>query len=420
MSATVWSEWRSGWRAVALTALGLTCAPATLPVYTLGLFVAPLSAEFHWSRAEIQAAILFSTGLGLIGGPLAGWLVRKFGLRITIVLGLVGMALSVGLCAGMTGWLWQLYLAYAMMSLLGAGANAVSWSTYVAASFDKSLGLALGIALSGTGLSAIIMPKIAAMGLDLWGWRSAYLALGAFVLFVVLPLCALFVPIKVPTQTDSSAIGRAAEAPGMAVEEVVRTGRFWLIGLSSACIYMAVGGLIPNLVPALSDKGISSADAVGIMGMMGFAIIGGRILVGVLVDRIWAPLVALMVLLPAATGCMLLNTTQPLLIYGVSAMAIGLVTGMEFDMLAFLIGRYFGLRDYARIYGRLYMFLAIAAGAAPMTYGAIFDRAGNYEIPVIISAALLVIGGLTLLMLGKYPDINALETSGSYANGKRR
>lgn len=57
-------ELRNGWRSVALTALGLTCAPATLPVYTLGILVASLNAEFHWNMAAIQTTVLFSTGLG--------------------------------------------------------------------------------------------------------------------------------------------------------------------------------------------------------------------------------------------------------------------------------------------------------------------------------------------------------------------
>ncbi|MBC2670578.1 MFS transporter [Novosphingobium piscinae] len=410
MTATAGAEWRRGWPSVALTALGLTCAPATLPVYTLGLFVAPLSAEFLWSRAAIQAAILFSTGLGLVGGPLAGWLVRRYGLRLTVVSGLAGMALSLLLGAAMSGWLWQLYLAYGLMSLLGAGANAVSWSTYVAASFERSRGLALGLALSGTGLSAMLMPRIAEAGLEQGGWRSAYLALAAFVALAVLPLCAVFVPRGMPETPGGD--GSSAQARGMDVSHVVRTGRFWLIGLSSACIYMAVGGLIPNLVPALTDRGMSAAQAVGVMGSMGAAIIAGRLAVGILVDRLWAPLVALIVLVPAAIGCLLLNTAQPLLVYSLCAASIGLVTGMEFDMLAFLIGRYFGLRDYARIYGRLYMFLAVSAGIAPMTFGAIYDRTHSYAMPIYAAAALLLAGGAMLLLLRRYPDLSdpAAET----------
>ncbi|WP_225008863.1 MFS transporter [Novosphingobium percolationis] len=409
------AEWRKGWPSVALTALGLTCAPATLPVYTLGVLVAPLQGQFGWSRAAIQAAILFSTGLGLAGGPLAGWMVRSWGLRATVLSGLAGMALSLLACAGMTGWIWQLYAAYAMMSLLGAGANAVSWSTYVSSSFDRSRGLALGVALSGTGLSAVLMPRIASFGLGHgpWGdgsWRVAYLALATFVVVAALPLCALFVP-KGANGYTSRAL--PAASVGMDVADVVRTARFWLVGLSSASIYMAVGGLIPNLVPALTDKGLSAAQAVQIMGVMGFAVIGGRIAVGVLVDRLWAPLVALLVLVPAAIGCLVLNTAQPASVYAICAAAIGLVTGMEFDMLAFLIGRYFGLRDYARIYGRLYMFLAVAAGGSPMLFGALFDRTGSYAIPAVLSAALFVAGAAMLLVLGKYPDLPATDKPGA-------
>jgi MFS family permease len=396
------AEWRKSWRSVALSLLGLTCAPSTLPVYTLGLFVAPLHAQFGWSHAAIQAAILFSTGLGVAGGPLAGWLVRAHGLRTAALCGLAGMALSLIACATMTGALWQFYGAYAMMALLGAGANAVAWSTLVAANFDRSRGLALGIALSGTGLSAIIMPQIAAAGLAHADWRMSYFALAAFVVLVVLPLCAAFIPAG--TRYRARPDEAVAEVAGMELGAVIRTGRFWLIGLSTALIYLAVGGLIPNVVPALNARGVSSAEAVSIMGILGMAVIAGRVLVGALLDRVWAPLVASLVLLPAAASCLLLATDQPVLVYGVAAAGIGLVTGMEFDMMAFLIGRYFGMHDYSRIFGRLYMFLAVAAGSAPMTFGAIFDRTGSYDIPVMLASALLVSGAVSLLLLGRYPD----------------
>lgn len=398
------AEWRDGWRSVAITLMGLTCAPSTLPVYTLGLFVAPLDHQFGWSHGAIQAAILFSTGLGIAGGPLAGRMVLSYGLRATVVIGLAGMALSLLACAAMNGQLWQFYVAYAMMSLLGAGANAVTWSTLVASSFNRSRGLALGVALSGTGLSAIIMPQIAAFALAQSGWRVAYLALAAFVALIVLPLAALFVPSRKQVLTGM-AHEQVDQTPGMDVALVVRTPRFWLIGLSTGMIYMAVGGLIPNLVPALDARGVGAAEAVSIMGILGFAVIGGRVLVGALLDRVWAPLVASLVLLPAAVSCLLLNTDQPVVVYGIAAAGIGLVTGMEFDMMAFLVGRYFGMKDYSRIFGRLYMFLAVAAGTAPMAYGAIFDRTGSYDIPVVLSAALLVAGAASLLMLGKYPVI---------------
>lgn len=119
-------EWRSSGHLVAITAAGLTCAPTTLPPYTIGVFVAPFAHDFGWSRGEIQTAILFSTGLGVLCAPMAGAMIRRFGIRITILSGLAGIGVACLCGAAMHGALWQLYLVYALMALLGAGAGGVA------------------------------------------------------------------------------------------------------------------------------------------------------------------------------------------------------------------------------------------------------------------------------------------------------
>ena len=76
---------------------------------------------------------------------------------------------------------------------------------------------------------------------------------------------------------------------------------------------------------------------------------------------------------------------------------------MELDILAFVTARYFGLRDFARIYARLYVFLAAPAGLAPLLFGHLFDVTGSYRLPFLISAALLAAAAVGLLTLGRYP-----------------
>ena len=128
---------------------------------------------------------------------------------------------------------------------------------------------------------------------------------------------------------------------------------------------------------------------------------------GLLIDHVWAPLIATIILLPAAGACLLMTSETSFVAYAVAAALLGAATGMEFDMLGFLVARYFGLADFARIYGRLYMFVAAAAGAAPLAYGALFDHLRNYDIAFILSALLLTSGAAGLLALGRYPaDIN--------------
>ena len=384
-------EWRRSWHLVGLTALGLTCAPTTLPVYTLGVFVAPYQRQFGWGRGEIQTAILFSTGLAVFCAPMAGALVRRFGLRRTILPGLIGMAVSCLIAAANTGALWQLYLAYALMAVLGAGAGGVGWSTLLSGRFEKSRGLALGLGLSGTGLCAALMPQIAAFGIGHFGWRGAYILLAAFVAFVVLPVCFAGLPDEAIVSHEN---GEPAPArTGFDVGSAVRHWRFWALGLSTAAIYLVVGGLLPNIVPALQDIGLSTGQAASIMSLFGLAVIVGRVTVGALVDRVWAPLVAVFVLVPAAFGCLLLQDGASVVIAGTAVVLVGMATGMELDVLGFLAARYFGLADFARIYGRLYVFVAATAGIAPLTFGYIYDWTGSYSLPLKISAGLLLVGG---------------------------
>lgn len=400
------AEWRRSGHLVGLTALGLTCAPTTLPPYTIGVFVTPFAHDFGWSRGAIQAAILFSTGLGVACAPLAGAMVRRLGIRATIVGGVAGIALACLLAATMHGALWQLYLVYALMALLGAGAGGVGWTTLLAERFSTSRGLALGIGLSGTGLCAIVMPQIATLSLGAWGWRGAYVTLAGFALVLILPLCAALLPGK-RAEVAATAPAARVEIGALDVTAAIRTWRFWVLGGSTACIYLAVGGAIPNLVPALTDKGIAARDAATVMSVFGGAIVAGRITIGALVDRLWAPAVATLVLVPAAIGCVVLATDTRFLSCAVAAVLLGLVTGTELDLIGFLTARYFGLRDFARVYARVYMFVAAAAGVAPLAFGYLFDRTGSYRIPFTLAAALLVAGAAGLLMLGRYPDLTA-------------
>ncbi len=412
LAAPATVEWRNNWHLVLLTAAALTCSPATLPVYTIGVLTGPLHESFGWGRGTIQAAILFSTGLGMVGGPLAGWMIERLGLRRSVLLGVTGLSAAVAACASITGAAWQLYLFYGLMALLGAGTGAVSWTYLIAARFDRTRGLALGIALSGTGLAAMMMPRIAAFGLDLGGWQASYLLLGAYGMLVILPLCALLLPRRTLPGADAgkgagltgSIATAAAAAPGLSLRAALRRRHFWLLGAATFCIYVAVGGLIPNIVPVLTDAALSTDDAVAIMGFFGLAIIAGRILIGSLVDHLWAPAVAACVLLPAAAACFAFQLPLGFGAYAVAAMLVGMATGMELDMLGFLATRYFGLAHFAPIYGRLYMFVSIGAGAAPLAFGSAYDLTGSYALPLSLAAGLLLAGAAGLLALGRYPD----------------
>ncbi|NJO12367.1 MAG: MFS transporter [Gammaproteobacteria bacterium] len=176
-----------------------------------------------------------------------------------------------------------------------------------------------------------------------------------------------------------------------------------MLCLSIFTVYLAVSGITPNLIPALTDRGLTPASAARIQGLLGIAIILGRVVVGALVDRFWAPGVALVSLLLPVAGCLILATTTSLPLIYTSVLLIGFAAGAELDLMAFLVSRYFGLRHYSKIYSVMYALLAFGSGTAPMLFAAVYDRTASYEVSFIAAAALFAIGAVVVVALGRYP-----------------
>ena len=129
---------------------------------------------------------------------------------------------------------------------------------------------------------------------------------------------------------------------------------------------------------------------------------------GYLLDRFWAPLVTLPLLSAPAIACWLLagDGLTPVLAV-VSAVILGIATGAETDLIAFLAGRYFGMAHYGKIYGMLYLPFGLASAVSPAVYGWVRDTTGTYDAMLYVAIGLFIAGAVMLLGLGKYPDFQA-------------
>ncbi len=136
---------------------------------------------------------------------------------------------------------------------------------------------------------------------------------------------------------------------------------------------------------------------------IGLSALIGRLVGGWLIDRLWAPGVGLVILSAPGLACWLL--AQGGLGYGqalLSICLIGFALGVEYDLLAFLVARYFGMRSYTQIYALLYVCFAMGAGFAPAIFGWSFDRDKSYAGILTLACGLLLLGALALLGLGRY------------------
>ena len=318
---------------------------------------------------------------------------------------MIGLSIGLLTASQIEGELWMLFLAYGMMALLGAGTIPVTWTRAIATSFFKRRGLALGLALTGTGICASIAPHYTVWLTDHYGWRGAYVGLALVPLVLAWPmLYFLFKPLDTHADAElEEPDTKAALENGLTLGEAVRGYRFWILLLSILFAYQGFSGIGPNLLPSLTDDGFSRDQAASVQSVFGISIIVGRVVVGYLVDRFWAPGVAAFCLAIPAAGAAMLHGSQTFETAALAAFLIGFAAGAELDLMAFLAARYFGLAHYAKIYSILYATLAVCSGTAPMIFASVYDATGSYDLGYSVASVLFLVSVVLILMLGRYP-----------------
>jgi len=403
------SEFRRdhAWRVVLAAAVGCAFGLTALPYYTLGMVAKPIAAEFDWPRAVVQGGITAAAFGVLASAWLAGWMIDRVGARRValgsqagLALGFVGLSMQTG-----SPTLW--YANWFLLAVLGVGTTPLTWSRGIASWFDRRRGLALGLGLTGTGFTAFLAPPLMTSIVASSGWRSGYLTIAAGIVLVAMPTVFLLFRERTPGAELAAGTGiipadgpAPAETPNVTLGEALRGRHFWIIALSFLFICAAITGVNANLVPMLTDGGLSAAGAAGYASVLGLAVIFGRLVAGWLLDRLWAPVVGLIVLVPSALACLLL-AWQVAPVFAIAL--LGLAGGAEFDLIAFLCLRYFGTRHYGKIYAWQWASFTVASGLGPVAFGAIFDAAGSYETGLLVAMAAMLVGPALLLLLGPYP-----------------
>ncbi|MCO1693442.1 MFS transporter [Pseudomonas aeruginosa] len=404
-AAIDFSEFRQGWRVLLLSVVGIAISINASLLYGFGTLVVPLEQAFGWSKSEQQVAITFLFGGAVVSLQLVGWFNLRFGMKRITVISLALLSLAYLATTQLHGSVWSLYLAFAILPLVGMGALAVTWTQLLSLWHDRNRGLALAIGLSGTGLTAAIIPRLMSWGIEQWDWRAAFVILALLNLLVLLPLTLLW--FRLSASTTQSSQGHARELldlPGMSFREGMRSRKFWTCNLALGLVISSIVGMVTSTVPMLQSKGLSASDANLIFSGFGIALIFGRLLIGYLIDRMWPPLVSAVSLALPAIGCLiyLSGTVEftPLLL---AAILVGFGAGAEFDIAAFLIARYFGVREYGRLFGVHQGLNTVASALAPLLFAFLLSRTGSYSAMLTYTLACSLVGPLLLLTLGRVP-----------------
>lgn len=405
------SEFRLGWKPLAAGIVGVACGASPLPFNTIGFTIGPIHAETGWSFAQISIGITIYGIVASLLAPVFGWLADKYGVRPVALWSTFAFAIAFALVGFAPVALGAFYAAWFLVGLVGIGSTPVTWSRAVNMWFFRNRGLALGMLLIGTSLSALIVPRLAVAAIEQWGWRGMYPALALLPLLIALPLAWAWFREPRPEEAPPEVVS-GGNLVGVSLREALKDRRFWTIWLSIALVALAYGGAHIHMPEIIKQHGMTATEGAGIMGLIGVALLAGRLITGWLFDRFWAPAVCVPILTIPALACYwLMGTSSDTTQIYLAAFMLGFAAGAESDLIAYLASRYFGLANYGRIYGMLYMPFGIASAISPVLYGRVRDVTGNYDGMLAAASALFVLGALLLLTLGRYPAFARADDS---------
>lgn len=400
------SEFRLGTKPLIAALLGVTCGASPLPFNVLPLMIGPIHAELGWSFALISAGVTVFGVVAALMAPLFGAAADRIGVRRVALWSLAAFGLGFGAFYFLPTHPAGYIACWAALGLVAIGSTPVSWSRAISMWFDRQRGLALAIMLMGTSLAALIVPQIAERAIEWGGWRAGFPALAVLPLLVALPVALLWFREPRHDERPPGVTDASGAVWGLTLRQAVRSYRFWVLIASILFIAFAYGGAHIHMVQIVALHGFPPKVAAGVMGLVAIGILSGRLIVGFLFDRLWAPGVAFPALLLPAFACMLLMGTGTSLTWlMIAGYLLGVAAGTEADVIAFLTAKYFGMAHFGRIYGMLYMPFGVGSAISPILYGAVRDATGRYDAMLMAAMLLFAIGGALLLTLGRYPRI---------------
>jgi predicted MFS family arabinose efflux permease len=403
LKGTDFNEFRKGWRLVLAGLLGTALGMPAIPFYTIGVFAPIFVEEFGWSFAIIFGGLSLLAGAILIVGPFFATLIDRFGARLVASISLPCLGLSYMTLAASNGSIEQYYLSWLAIAIFGLGATPVVFTRVMNNAFEERRGLALGIVLSGAGLFAFVVKPLAQVLIETGGWRVAILVVGAMPILIACPM-VLWGFARLPSRNASTEPAMSKAREGMTAREAFHSRYFWLLAIVFVPMSLAIAAPLPNIENILRSLSLSSSEVVQLASLVGIAAVAGRLLGGILVDRFWAPAVGTVILMLGAVSCLILSlghVSFPMAC--IAILLLGLTSGVEFDLMAYLVARYLGMRSYATTYATLYGIFVVGAFVGPSLFGYAFDSTGTYSGILKACALLLAAGAATILLLGPYP-----------------
>jgi MFS family permease len=364
-----------GWVVVAAGALMGCVAIGT--VFSLAVFLQPMSDATGWSRTGISSAmtIVFITmGLGAFGW---GALTDRFGPKVVVLSG--GLLLGLGLAlASRASSLLEFQLIYGI--IVGGAAGAVFAPTIATVTgwFEKHRSLAVSLVSAGMGVAPMTISPFAGWLIAAYDWRTAQIAIAVLAWALLVPTALLVRRPPMLQAGPGAAPDSAAGGPGMTVGQALRSTQFIVLSLTFFCCCATHSGPIFHTVSYAIACGLAPMAAVTIYSAEGLAGLGGRLVFGLAGDRYGAKRALVVGLLIQAVAAGAYFFTRQLGEFYAVALVFGLAYGGVMPLYAVIAREYFPMRIMGTVFGAAAMISSLGMALGPAIGGWIYDTTGSY------------------------------------------
>ena len=345
-------------------------------LFSLPVFLVPISQATGWSRTGISSAMTIAFLATACASVAWGTLVDRYGPRLVVVSGSLLLAIGLGL-AGQARSLVEFQLTFGLIGGVSVAAIFAPMMATVTGWFDSHRSLAVSLVSAGIGVAPMTMAPFAARLITQFDWRTCLLILAGVVVILMVPAALL---VRRPPAMDMPRLakGTVDETSDMTLADAVASPQFIVLLLTNFACCATHAGPIFHTVSYAMTCGIAPLAAVSIYSVEGLAGLGGRVAFGLLGDRLGARRVLVAGLFVQAVGALLYFFVRELDEFYAVAALFGFTYAGVMPLYAVIAREYFPLKMMGTIIGGTSMAGSLGMSLGPLAGGWIYDAYGSY------------------------------------------
>jgi MFS family permease len=367
----------SRYRWVIVAAGGLLGCVAIGGMFSLPVLLQPIARDTGWSVTGVSSAMTIGFLAMALTSMIWGTLSDRFGPKPVVLTGSMVIAASLAL-ASRANSLFAFQFVFGVMVGGGTAAIFAPMMATVTGWFDTHRSLAVSLVSAGMGMAPMTMSPLVALLVSHYDWRTTMLILSGVVAAIMIPVSLLV--RRPPRLQAASAAPSASAAPQdqMSLAEALRSPQFVILLATNFFCCATHSGPIIHTVSYAVSCGIPMIAAVTIYSVEGLAGMGGRIVFGLLGDRLGAKRVLVAGLLAQSFGALGYVFAQQLAVFYAVAALFGFIYAGTMPLYSVLVRENFPLKMLGTVIGGLSMAGSLGMATGPIAGGLIYDTFANY------------------------------------------